>query len=104
MDVKARDGTCVACLDREWHVNSLEAHHVYPKGKYPDLRTTPENGITLCRLCHKDWHSHSRGWMVWWRLTFPAREAVIQGLLKPSSAPADPPATTGRIPRTTAGR
>ena len=113
-NVKARDGSCVACRDTTWHDTSLEAHHVYPKGKYPELRTVMENGLTLCRLCHKDWHSHSRGWTIWWKATYPDRARLMEELIKrplpvseptkTSSAPAAPPAATGRSPRKAAGR
>ena len=30
----------------------LEAHHIIPKGKYPEFELELENGVTLCGNCH----------------------------------------------------
>ena len=35
------------------HKKRLIVHHIRPYAKYPSLRTDPNNGITLCRKCHK---------------------------------------------------
>ena len=51
--VKELDGNqCVYCHTTE----KLEAHHIRPKRKYPDLENELENGITLCRKCHDTAH------------------------------------------------
>ena len=34
----------------------LQAHHIKPWQRYPDLRYEVENGITLCRKCHLKAH------------------------------------------------
>ena len=34
----------------------LDAHHIISKGSRPEWRFVLENGITLCRLCHKMVH------------------------------------------------
>jgi hypothetical protein len=41
--------TCQRCGAAE----HLQAHHIKPWAKYPDLRYDLENGITLCRSCHR---------------------------------------------------
>lgn len=37
----------------------LNAHHIKPFSRYPDQRLNIENGITLCKGCHK--LAHERG-------------------------------------------
>jgi 5-methylcytosine-specific restriction endonuclease McrA len=47
---KRDDYRCFDCGERG---GRLEAHHIYAFAKYPRLRLVLENGITLCRDCHK---------------------------------------------------
>lgn len=35
----------------------MVAHHLEPYAKNQPLRVDPDNGITLCAPCHKDFHS-----------------------------------------------
>ena len=49
--------TCQICKSRG--VN-LEAHHIKKYSIYPSLRYYPENGITLCRKCHKEVHRNEK--------------------------------------------
>ncbi len=35
---------------------ALEAHHKKPRNKYPELLLDVDNGITLCKKCHKEVH------------------------------------------------
>ncbi|MCA9313340.1 HNH endonuclease [Candidatus Saccharibacteria bacterium] len=50
--VFARDNfLCV--LGGEPHGNKLEADHIKPFSKYPELRFDINNGRTLCKDCHK---------------------------------------------------
>lgn len=34
----------------------LNAHHILPFAKYPELRLVVSNGITWCECCHKKYH------------------------------------------------
>lgn len=34
----------------------INAHHIYSYGYFTELRFTMENGITLCKDCHQDFH------------------------------------------------
>ena len=57
-NVFARDRyTCKKCNEKGV---KIEAHHIKPWSKYPELRLDLENGITLCKKCHKIIHSKLR--------------------------------------------
>ena len=45
---------CRICGDNKGH--NLNAHHLESYANNPNLRTTLENGITICETCHKDFH------------------------------------------------
>lgn len=55
--VKTRDKKCKICDSEE----GLIAHHILYKRKYPELSLDPYNGVTLCSLCHYDYHDLN-GW------------------------------------------
>lgn len=46
--------TCQKC--GATHIN-LNAHHIQPFFKFPELRMDIDNGITLCNTCHKLAHN-----------------------------------------------
>jgi hypothetical protein len=48
------DYTCQFC----GNVNHLDAAHIEPKSRRPDLALDPANGITLCRSCHSYFHAN----------------------------------------------
>jgi len=51
--VFARDNfTCNKCKQN----GIINAHHILNFSSHIELRTSIENGITLCKLCHKDFH------------------------------------------------
>jgi 5-methylcytosine-specific restriction endonuclease McrA len=50
--IKNRDKTCKKCNS----ALDLQAHHIKPYNKYPELRFNLENGILLCKLCHAKEH------------------------------------------------
>jgi hypothetical protein len=53
-DVLSRDGkTCLVCSKTK----NLEAHHVDNYSKFPALRSELSNGATLCKQCHKAYHT-----------------------------------------------
>ena len=52
-NVKNRDNdTCVICSKN----TKTHAHHILPKSKYPELAMDVNNGVTLCRYCHLEYH------------------------------------------------
>lgn len=45
--------TCQRCRERG---GKLNIHHLYNFADFPGLQTSVENGITLCKECHKEFH------------------------------------------------
>lgn len=52
--VFARDG--YKCRKGRSHSTHLQPHHILNFHAHPELRYDIENGVTLCVLCHKDFH------------------------------------------------
>lgn len=54
--VRKRDQyTCKKCGIH--NPEGVTAHHIFGKKQYPELRYEVENGITLCRRCHRTYHT-----------------------------------------------
>lgn len=54
--IKERDNyTCQRC-GAALTSRALEAHHKMPTWFMPELKTDLENGITLCKKCHRQLH------------------------------------------------
>lgn len=54
--IRKRDNyTCSKCgkVDTE----HSQAHHIFPKSRYPSLACDEGNGITLCQKCHSIYHN-----------------------------------------------
>jgi len=51
---KRDEYTCQCCGDDKG--GNLIAHHIYNYSEHKDKRTNINNGITLCNVCHKDFH------------------------------------------------
>jgi len=52
------DWTCQNCLKKG---GKLHAHHILSFSKFPELRFAINNGITLCKECHKKTDSYLKG-------------------------------------------
>ena len=51
--VKFRDGMrCAVCASKD----RLEAHHIISIADRPDLKLSLDNGVALCKKCHKSVH------------------------------------------------
>jgi hypothetical protein len=46
---KEPSGVCPGCRKRQWH----DAAHGWTRGAYPSMRLELQNGIPLCRACHR---------------------------------------------------
>ncbi|MFA5153683.1 MAG: HNH endonuclease, partial [Clostridia bacterium] len=51
------DYTCKICGVRGGYI---EAHHIVPWSKEPLLRYSLDNGVTLCKKCHRELHKKER--------------------------------------------
>ncbi len=49
-----RDRRCVVCGS----IRERQAHHIRHASYFPKERFDPENGVTLCRGCHTDFHTN----------------------------------------------
>ena len=47
--------TCQCCGDNKGH--NLVAHHILNYSEHKDKRTDIDNGITLCKTCHMEYHN-----------------------------------------------
>ena len=55
LNVYKRDNyTCQCCGDNKG--GNLRAHHIFNYSEHEKLRTDVNNGITLCKTCHKEFH------------------------------------------------
>jgi hypothetical protein len=45
---------CIICKDKKG--NNLQAHHLNSYTTYPLQRFDVNNGVTLCKICHKSFH------------------------------------------------
>ena len=54
--ISRANGKCQECGTP----GKLDACHLIPKRRRPDLRFDPDNGIAMCRSCHMS-HDHKRG-------------------------------------------
>lgn len=53
LGVKARDeNRCQHCGETRW----LHAHHIKPRAMFPELELDLDNGVTLCKTCHRNEH------------------------------------------------
>lgn len=68
-------GKCVMCQTK----TATEAHHIYPKKDYPELRTEVRNGAALCVECHKGIHTTDTHYKAIDTLTF-AMDSVAPGI------------------------
>jgi len=49
-----RDKRCVACNS----IKERQAHHINDATHHPDLRFDIDNGITMCKQCHTQFHTN----------------------------------------------
>ena len=48
------NSTCQCCRKKD---KTIQAHHILPWSKFPEVRFDVDNGITFCQPCHKKYHS-----------------------------------------------
>ena len=50
--------TCQICGSKK----KIEAHHIRRWSEFPQLRFDPNNGVTLCRACHRKITNFEKSW------------------------------------------
>ena len=50
-----QDGKCPHC-GKPFEYEQMELHHILPLERFPELGKSQQNGIMLCRKCHKEVH------------------------------------------------
>ncbi|PTM58004.1 HNH endonuclease [Desmospora activa] len=45
--------SCIVCGEKNW---SLQAHHLYARHSFPEIKKDTLNGVALCVKCHKRYH------------------------------------------------
>ena len=56
---------------------SEEAHHIFPKADYPEIRTDKRNGVGLCLVCHRGVHEQGAYRFVDCFVTITLRTSII---------------------------
>lgn len=64
--------TCQKCGETK----DIQAHHIFHYADHADLREAVENGVTLCKQCHKENHSDFRISFKFWK---PIMEDIANG-------------------------
>lgn len=57
---ETREHKCSECHTPIHTPEPSNFHHIYPKGKYPELRLVEHNITILCRSCHYHEHFNSK--------------------------------------------
>lgn len=74
------DYTCQICGKKE--VGRMNANHIKKFSEYPDLRTNPLNGITLCPPCHKFVTNHEAEWESYFNFNLATRGYINDEFLR----------------------
>jgi len=57
-DVRKRDEYVCQHCNHDFYPHECDAHHIMPKAKFPQYAYDLDNGITLCKECHRYEHKH----------------------------------------------
>ena len=72
---EAQGRRCPHCGKEATTFKELEAHHVLPWGRFPELRNKQKNLILLCHRCHKEVHCNP-----WLNIAMMERKAEELGI------------------------
>ena len=51
-----KQGGCCAVCGQHFDYRIMEGHHIFPWGRFPELRDNKANIVMLCHDCHKEIH------------------------------------------------
>jgi len=54
VQVIRRDKVCAICTSRK----NRHAHHIDSASYFPELRFVVQNGVCLCKTCHRQYHTN----------------------------------------------